>query len=171
MRYKIALKTFASDQFLISAAKLSTVWLAGLVLGFFVAVKTISDLRPYFLVLCTQSNCFLSVFFIILMPFLFSVCFAHFFSANSVLIVVFLKAAVFAFVACSYVCCWGSAGWLISRILLFSDFLGIPVLIWMWYRIFCGRLKKNDVILFLLLLSIICIADCFFVSHFACSLL
>lgn len=170
MRYKVAFRTFFTNASVIAATKLSLVWLSGLLLGGFVGVDTACGLSPLFLLTPPYDATFLGIFLVLFIPLLFSVCLRFLFSADAILLVVFLKAAEFALVVVACFCSWGSAGWLISRLLLFSTFLNLPVLIWAWYRILCSNFGRRETFISIILMLIIGLADYFFVSPFLCSL-
>ena len=71
---------------------------------------------------------------VVLLPFLFSA-FAVYLSKTWLFLpFCFLKAFQFAYVAGSVSMAFGSAGWLIRLLLLFSDGCTIPVLLWIWLR-------------------------------------
>ena len=55
----------------------------------------------------------------------------------------FLKALSFGFTASGISMCWGSAGWLIRSLFMFSDKCFLVVLFWFWLQNICGNRQKN----------------------------
>lgn len=170
MRYNVVLKSFFTNSSVIAAVKLSFVWLSGLVFGFFVGADTVFGFGPQFLSATSVYPAFLGILLVLFIPLLCTVCLRFLISPDSVLLVVLLKAAVFSIVVIPCFCSWRSAGWLISRLLLFSDFFSLPVLIWTWYRILCCNFGRREVFVSVALLLIIGLTDYFVISPFLCSL-
>lgn len=75
----------------------------------------------------------------ILLPFLFTA-FAVYFSHPWLLLLIgFGKAFSFGLCSCGVMWAFGSAGWLIRMLLIFSDGMILPVLMWLWLRHISGR--------------------------------
>ena len=74
-----------------------------------------------------------------LLPLLFSA-FAIYAKRPVLLIpIAFWKALLFSSTAFGAVCAWGSAGWILSSLMMFSSFCSLPVLWWYWLRHIDGR--------------------------------
>ncbi len=86
---------------------------------------------------------------------------------------VLLKAAAFGFCACGIIAAYGSASWLVSILLMFTDLCALPQLMWLWLR--HGDMTKKalwgDLSLCLSMVMILGILDYSFVMPFAASLL
>lgn len=83
-----------------------------------------------------------------LLPFLFSA-FAVYISCQKLLIpIAFCKAFVFAFVGTGILGAFGSAGWLVRLLLMFSDVASLPLLWWYWQKSLSGsgRFVRNTAI-------------------------
>ena len=170
MRNKVALRTFFTNTSVLAATRLTLVWAAGLLLGGFVAAKVDFDFSPFFIMAASNKGTFLGICLVLYIPLLFTVCLRFFSSGDSILLVVFLKAIEFALIAVGCFYSWGSAGWLLARLLLFSAFLSLPVLIWVWYRILCSNFGRREILISVVLLFIIGLIDYFVISPFLCSL-
>lgn len=116
------------------SAVLAVVWILGLVFGS--VLVTVSD-DSYFLLMCEAANCPVSITGLIasvFLPFLISA-FAVFIGKPKLIFVIcFCQAAGFSFAAAAALAAFGSAGWLIGSLLLFSDICFNPVLCWFWIR-------------------------------------
>lgn len=78
----------------------------------------------------------------ILLPLLFSA-FAVYISQPQLLLpVAFCKAFLFSYLAFGVTAAFGTAGWLVRGLLMFSDCLTLPLLWWFWLR--CLRIPKED---------------------------
>ena len=114
-------------------------WFTGLVFGALVSMSasgmTVSAIR-------TASLSPVSVFGLlsaILLP-LLSSAFAVYFSAPNLLFpLAFLKAFLVAWLGWGVLVSFGSAGWLIRMLLMFSEILSLPLLWWYWQRILSGN--------------------------------
>lgn len=171
MRFRFVFRSILSDRSLFSAFKLAAVWLLGLLLGYYIGFQVAFDFKPYFLMACSKRIGFLSVSLTLLLPVLLTFCLAYFYPGDSVLIVAFFRAMVFSAAVFSCCYCWRNAGWLVSRLLLFSGFSSIPILIWVWYRVLCGKFYKKEAITALFMLLIVGVSEYCFISPFICSLL
>ena len=117
----------------VSTIILAFCWCAGLLTGCFLAnhAGNIHSSMMRRAVSCPVSIASLVV---LLLPFLFSA-FAVYLSKTWLFLpFCFLKAFQFAFVASLVSTAFGSFGWLIRLLLLFSDGCTIPVLLWIWFR-------------------------------------
>lgn len=83
-------------------------------------------------------------------------------------VIAFLKAFSFGFCAMAIVRAFGTAGWLVGGLLLFSDCLSLPALCWFWLRQADGRCVqlKKDLITGLLVTAIAGILDCCLIAPF-----
>lgn len=87
----------------------------------------------------TSSVSIIRVLCVSLLPFLLSA-FAVFISEPRLLLLIcFGKAFLFSFVSFGVIQAFGSAGWLVRWLLLFSDCASVPVLYWFWLRNISGN--------------------------------
>lgn len=109
-------------------------WLAGLVCGILVCLSAGSSLSSWMRSTVFGSVSIVSLLFAAILPFLLSA-FAVYISKPALLLVIcFCKAFLFSFVSLGVYQAFGSAGWLIRLLLLFSDCMLIPLLFWYWHR-------------------------------------
>lgn len=117
-----------------STVFLAFFWCFGLVCGiltYFSADTVFSSLMRRTL---TGSVSIVSLLGVPILPFLFSA-FAVFISEPRLLVLVsFGKAFLFSFVSLGVIQAFGSAGWLIRWLLMFSNCMSVPVLYWFWQR-------------------------------------
>ena len=109
---------------------------------------------------------------VILLPFLFSA-FAVYSSQRWLLIpIAFCKALSFALVACGIGAAYGSAGWLMRILLMFTDIFSLPLLVLFWVR-YCGgerRLTLHSVFTYFTAAACIGSIDFFVISPFLAGL-
>lgn len=98
--------------------------------------------------------------FAVLLPFLISAIAVYFTQVWLIFPVSFLKAFSFAYVAASVTQAFGTCGWLIRLLLLFTDVCTVPILFWCWLRFLNGSLNKRSAEM--MLCAAICIAICGF---------
>lgn len=111
---------------------LACAWIAGFAGGIFCSFCASNSLFPTMRAAvsgCVSIHGLLSV---VLLPLLFSA-FAVYISQPWLLIpLAFIKTFVFSFLAVGIMAAYGSAGWLVRSLLMFSDGLMLPVLWWYW---------------------------------------
>lgn len=117
---------------------LALIWIFGLIAGcilFFSAEPEFSSLMPMAVGGRVSIVGLLSV---ILLPFLFSA-FAVFISQSWLLLpLAFCKAVCFSYVSLGVMEAYGSAGWLMRLLLMFSDIAVLPLLYGYWQRYISG---------------------------------
>ena len=110
---------------------------------------------------------------VILLPFLFTA-FAVYIGRLWLFIpLAFFHTAAFGYLASIILCSFGTSGWLIFILFLFSDCISMPLLCWFWIRNLEGAGRnsfRNFVVLFVLLIGI-AFLDHNFVSPFLVTLL
>lgn len=111
---------------------LASSWFLGLVLGI---VFSIAAGDPLVSLMRTAVNSRVSISGLltaILLPFLLSA-FAVLIHESWLLIpIAFFKAFLFSFLGFGVMAAYGSAGWLVRLLLMFSDCCSLPVLFWYW---------------------------------------
>lgn len=119
-------------------------WLTGLVSGILVCLSAGDSFVSWMRSTVYWSVSIVGLLFVTIFPFLISA-FAVFISRPGLLLpICFCKAFLFSLVSMGTVQAFGSAGWLIRCLLLFSDCVSVPLLYWYWLRFlpgtrtFCG---------------------------------
>ena len=153
-----------------ATAYLACSWLLGLVSGIFAANGTTSHFDlPDTLFQAPEPVTLLSV---MLLPVLVSVLFVCAGKSALLLAVCFLKAFSFAYVSRVVTAGFGTAGWLIQFLAMFSDCMSLPVL-WLFWRRLIARPQHSilrlstDAVLTTLVIGIM---DCHFISPFLTAL-
>lgn len=84
----------------------------------------------------------------ILLPFLFSALAVYISSSWLLIPIAFGKAFLFAFLGTGILGAFGSAGWLVRLLLMFSDIASMPLLWWYWRKSLCGsgHFTRNAVV-------------------------
>ncbi len=115
-------------------ALLAFFWFAGLISGiFFVQSAGASFLAPMHGIFFSNMSIFALLNSLIL-PLIFSVCAVICGQSIFLLPIAFGKAFLFSFLSFGISRVWNSYGWLISHLLLFSDYLCMPILYCFWLR-------------------------------------
>ena len=127
-------------------------WIIGLVSGLW-AVRYV-DFDLFGLENFFHSYTPLSVFSVALLPVLISVLVVFTEQFWLLLPISFLKAFSFAYVGSLVGSGYGSAGWLVQMLLMFSDCISLPFIWWFWCRI----LKSTEQITFSSILPIALVA-------------
>lgn len=120
---------------------LAIVWSAGLICG----ILVIASVDDHFLSLM-RSALYVSVSIVgllsvTLLPFLLTAFAVFICQPVCLLFLCFVKAVFFSFTAFGVSTGFGDAGWLIWHFLLFSDFVSMPLLYWLWLR--CSRVNST----------------------------
>jgi len=109
------------------------IWLAGFSFGIYLGFN-FSIPADLILNILKEPRCFSSLLPVFFLPFfmvLLSLCFGHLFLSS---LTVFLKAVSFSFSWTVIVLSFQGAGWLFSFLFLFSDFIMIPLLFFLWIK-------------------------------------
>lgn len=101
------------------------VWVSGHASGFLVSsMRTVVSSRVSIMGLLSS----------LVLPFLFSA-FAVYLAQPMLLFpIAFWKAFLFSYTGCGMFAAWGSAGWLVTPLVMCSSFCAMPVLYWYWLR-------------------------------------
>lgn len=146
-------------------------WIAGLFAGCFLLTQT-----PFASLMCSVLFLRISIFglFISLaFPLLLSYILLRFFRFSCILPFAFVKA--FSFI-CSFggiMIAFGNAGWLVSWMILFSDFFLVVILLFQWFSAATGKRYKTYlcIVVYCLIPILIGCFDYFVVSPYAAMLL
>lgn len=128
--------------------KMSTVflafsWLAGLVSGIFAFSAAGDTFLPLMRSCLYGSVSIISLLCVTILPFLFSTLAVYVSEPWLLLAVSFGKAFLFSLIAVGISVSFGSAGWLMRLLLMFSDFCVLPLLYWFWLRHISGQRVFN----------------------------
>lgn len=162
---------FFKDDTVCSWLRLAAAWIPGLVAGVFIGFGVAGVFAPYLQSAYSSCASLLGLVFGLSVPLLFTVVMEHCFGYASILLVVFLKAFSFSVSVTTCVISCDSAGWLISKLLFFSDFFGILVFLWLWMQILRKKqLVHRTLLVAFALILIVASFDYFIVSPFLSSL-
>lgn len=117
---------------------LSFSWLLGLLCGLFYWFHSFQVQKHLFLSAYYADASILDIFLISILPVLVSVLFVYVNAPVLLIPLAFIKA--FSFSACSIGFLWafGTAGWLLRLLFMFSDCILVLVLLWFWIRHISG---------------------------------
>lgn len=122
-----------------SVRSLAFIFLAGIVAGCILYFSAEFDSVSWMRGALYSPVSIVGLLSVILLPFLFSVFAAMTAQHWMLLLIVFCKAVSFAQVACGITVAFGSAGWLMRSLLMFTDIFSLPVLLLFWLRYWGGR--------------------------------
>lgn len=120
-----------------SAVVLAFVLFCGFSAGAFLA--SWSGQFPLSLMRAATQNCvsIVNLFLVMLLPFLFTALAVYVGRLWLLFPIAFLKAFIFGYLGSCVLHLYGTSGWLIRFLLMFSDCLSLPVLCWFWLRMLC----------------------------------
>ena len=107
-------------------------WTFGLVFGF--CAVTAGSFSPAIYHAADLTPSFFSIISVLLLPVIISLLALYAGWRWVIFPLAFLKALSFAYVGWSVVISFGSAGWLIRLLLMFSDCAAVPLLWWFWNK-------------------------------------
>ncbi len=148
-------------------------WIAGLVSGavtsFYAGDSFVSTMRTAASG-CVSISALLSV---LLLPLLFSAFAVYICQIRLLFPVAFAKAFCFSFIAMAVDSAFGSAGWLVRMLLLFSSGASLPVLWWFWNRSIVSPQDHNlsDFVTAILAIAVIAGFDHWLVAPFLTGLI
>lgn len=124
-------------------------WLCGLGFGVLVFSYAGNSHIPLMRMAATSHMSIVSLLSVLILPFLLSAFAVFCFRPQLLLAVSFGKAFSFAFVSISAIAAFGSAGWLVRLLLMFSEMLSLPLLFWFWLRYISGDFRPAPAAIFL----------------------
>ncbi len=111
---------------------LSMAWILGLLLGAYCGFRWDICLVPLMRGCLYDSVSIVCIFCLICLPFMISLL-ASFWNARGLIyLIAFGKAFLFSFVSMGIFFSFGSAGWLVQILLMFSEVCSLPVYFWFW---------------------------------------
>ena len=138
-------------------------WIAGLFLGIFISGKVSLDLD--ILAVAFQNRSSIILMTVMLLPVVASVFVQYAQQLWMLPLVAFLKSFSFAYVSRIIFIHFGSAGWLIQFLVMFSDCILLPVLWWFWCRLLQDKQRSSIslAVLMIFLTIIITVFEDFFI--------
>lgn len=145
---------------------------AGLLVGllFYSAGNTTPSLMQG---ICTHSLSIVLLLPILLLPFLFSVIAVCLSQPWILLFICFGKSFLFSFISLHILNTFGTAGWIIRLLIVFSELFVLPIHFWFWNRHISGTCRCDIAEVFCVFSGIVLIGsiDCCYVSPFLRSIL
>lgn len=133
-----------------STSALALCWTSGLVCGMLVYLSAGSSLTSLMRSTMGGTVSIVSLLYMALLPFLISA-FAVSFFRPTLFLICFGKAFLFAFASLGLFRAFGSAGWLVFRLILFSDCMLLPMLYFLWLRLLRSPLSHMELACFIAL--------------------
>jgi len=147
---------------------LAVFWLGGLFFGTVISLTLEQRLQSYFHAALNSHSLFLGLLFAQLLPVVISFIVAFTSKPLFLTCIAFLKSCFFSCISLSLLNSFGSSGWMICCLLMFSDLLVMPILWWIWLNI----LTENHSFVFhkifaaIVMVFVICFCDYTFVAPF-----
>ncbi len=151
----------SSGQLRLSPILFWIVWTFGLLSGLYVVSESNDSARSVFLLFLSSRSTLVGLILTQMFPLVFS-CFIFWLSKpNLIHLVIFIKAFLFAYCAFGIVLAYGTAGWMIRWIILFSSSCSTLPLLWFWCRNFTkkGESYCQDLLVCAFSLILICVFD------------
>ena len=139
-----------------------SVWIAfGCITG---AVFALNISNSFLLLMRSELFCGMSIFWLILasfLPFLISAFAVYFMKCWIFYPIGFSRGFWLCFLAVAVIRIFGSAGWIVNCLFLFSGILTLPLLCWFWIRRFSlsREMIRRDFLICLIAVIIICYLD------------
>lgn len=157
----------------LSVVFLAFCWLSGILFGFFSSRLVSVYLSSLMCSLVCQRVSIVGMLIIFTFPLLLSVVLMHFSARFLLYIFVVFKAFCFSFTFSCIFLSFGSAGWLICFLAMFSNSVLAITLLWFWLRFFLVRsvmVRRDAEICCAVIACTVCV-DYFFVAPFLVSLI
>ena len=142
---------------------LACCWILGLILGILISHKVYVD--SGYLVSSFQSRNAITLIMVILLPVLTSVLVTYMGHLWVLPLIAFCKSFSFSYVSCIFLGHFGSAGWLIQFLIMFSNCMLLPLLWWFWCALLRNRQQSQILlsVLMILLTIILAVLDDFLI--------
>lgn len=151
----------------------SFTWLAGLVAGMFLAIQFTTIHNPWTQSLAYSRLSVIGFLASLSIPFLLSAILFRMSIFWLIIPLIFGKAFSYSFSVCVILITFADAGWLLCRLLVFSDSIVAVFLLWFWFRNLDmnNNCRQVDLLLCLVITLAIGCIDCCVISPFGISLL
>ena len=113
---------------------LAMFWICGILFGASVFLFAGHHLFPLMRGIVSGSVSIVSLLCVTTLPFLFSACSVYVSKPALIFPVCFLKAVGFSYISAGILISYGSSGWLIRWLSMFSNFISLPLLFFFWQR-------------------------------------
>lgn len=120
-------------------AFLASSWLLGLIVGCLIFYAAGYECVSWMRAAADSRVSIVGLLSVIILPFLFSAFAVYISHSWLLLIVAFGKAVSFSLVSLGILISFGSAGWLMRFLLMFSDLCALPLLFLFWMRFISGE--------------------------------
>lgn len=152
---------------------LATVWILGLICGAGCGYRWDASLVPLMRGCLYDTVSIVCIFSLLCLPFMISLLASFWNVRGLIYLIAFGKAFLFSFVSLGIFLSFGSAGWLVYLMLMFSQMCSLPVLYWFW--IYCLNHRQGpsslEVFILLSLFFLIASVDSVYVMPFLASLI
>lgn len=152
---------------------LSCCWVLGLVIGVIVSLNTNVSYDALVKLLFSSKLSAINVLLTIVFPYLLTLLSYKLLRWKGICVLATCKAFLYCWTATTIVNCFGSAGWLLRCVLIFSNSVSVVFLIWFWIRN-CSQAytsKYLDLLLCLFLSLVVAFIDYSIISPFGVHLL
>ncbi len=155
------------------AAFLAFFWCAGLLLGSLLSIRLQEQLLPLMRTALSARVSIVRLFVLHAFPLVLSAAAIALQLPYCILPFAFVRAGGLAFVACGAMLAFGSSGWLICMLLMFTDICMLCPSVLFWLRHLSGRRPHlwSELLALLLVLLALCVADSLRIWPFAEGLL
>ena len=145
---------------------LAIAWLSGFFAGLFTAFALRDRVESLARVLASAHFSGVGLFFSLSIPLIITVIVFRLSRQVWIVLFSFVKAFIFSFVSYAILLAFGSAGWLVRCLYIFSDSFMTVYLLWFWVRNLSDKAKsfKIDLLLGFLLLTILAFIEASFIS-------
>ena len=169
--YKLFERFYRNFKSNLPAVLLAFFWLLGIAIGYFCAVVAERHTEIALSSYIADGTSVLRLWIIHLFPFIL-VAFAYRFSQHYVIYFLNLvKSAIYSFCNFYVIFVFGSAGWLVRVLLLFTDTFSVLLLFYFSLGCLYNRsIGKSEYIAVFFSVAVLCLIDCFSVSPFLLSL-
>ncbi len=113
--------------------------LGGLLFGSFLAVRLPESNFSWMHAVPLHRASIVGMLTASLLPFLLTACAVSFSLNWAVIPLAFCKTSLFSLFSVLTILSYGGCGWLVRLLLLFSDIVSLPILMWLWIRILQGK--------------------------------
>ena len=148
------------------------IWLAGLFTGYVLAHNARIDLTSVMLPIATRRVSIVGFLLVLTVPLIVSAICINLSVQWLFIPIAYIKAFFFSYSSCCIILSFGTAGWLVQWLYLFSDSIAISFMLLFWFRNLepdRGSARRDFVMLFLMIIAIGCV-DYYIISAFLSTL-
>lgn len=151
---------------------LGLLWVVGLLFGFLLANHLSEAVFTMMRMAAQTPVSIVGLIIVIYFPLFLSVVALKISKPVLILPIAFFKALLYGFSTAAIMISFRDSGWLVVRLLLFSETIMVVVLLWFWFRNLYRRTNtfRKDIIVCFLIATLVFFADIYAVSPFLVSL-